>query len=119
MAIWAIAASVICIAFSPAICAQLGKKDPGEIVIDEVAGQALTMIAASFVFRNNICFIAALGFLFFRVFDIVKPLPIKKLEKLPGAWGILADDLMAGLYAAILLVVVSVFKNYLYSELQF
>src|SRR5258708_13435083 len=44
-----------------------------------------------------------LGFILFRVFDIWKPLPIRRLEKLPGGWGIMADDWMAGIYAAILL----------------
>jgi phosphatidylglycerophosphatase A len=44
-----------------------------------------------------------LGFILFRVFDIWKPWPIRRLEKLPGGWGIMADDWMAGIYAAILL----------------
>jgi phosphatidylglycerophosphatase A len=112
---WAVAASVICVALAPDVCRRLNKKDPGEIVVDEVAGQAVALIPAAFLEGMNICVIATIGFAFFRLFDIVKPQPVKKLEKLPNGWGILADDIMAGIYAAILLTVVSVFKNYLYS----
>jgi phosphatidylglycerophosphatase A len=54
---------------------------------------------------NKVLIIALIGFLLFRVFDIVKPWPIRKLEKLPKGWGILADDLLAGVYGAIALSV--------------
>ena len=77
---------------------RLGEKDPGVIVVDEIAGQLVTL-----------CFLPATpqvllaGFLLFRVFDVVKPWPASRLEGLPGGSGIMADDLMAGLYANLLL----------------
>ena len=72
-------------------------KDPSEIVIDEVAGFALTMS-----FLPLTAYALMVGFVFFRLFDIFKPFPIKTLErKLQGGIGIVADDLMAGLYALI------------------
>ena len=76
-----------------------GQIDPGPVVIDEVVGQLLTFLAlpgASWKWLLA-------GFVLFRIFDITKPWPIRKLEKLPGGWGVLADDLMAGVFAAIVL----------------
>ena len=95
-------ASWVCVKFSPPVAAALGKKDPGEIVADEVAGQALVMFYLSLYGSLNICTTAAAGFLFFRLFDIAKPWPIRRLERLPQGWGILADDLMAAAYASAL-----------------
>ena len=99
---------VICIKYAPAVIAATGKTDPREVVADEFAGQALTFLAIPFltggaVSTRQIWVITALGFLLFRLFDIVKPWPIRMLEKLPKGWGVLADDLMAGVYAAIAL----------------
>jgi len=100
-----------------------GLKDPQFVVIDEVAGQHLTLVLplipiamphlqahvdfsvyAIFAVLSlvNWKYLLA-GFLLFRLFDIWKPYPIKNLEKLPGGWGIMADDWLAGVYAAILL----------------
>jgi phosphatidylglycerophosphatase A len=75
-----------------------GKKDPGHIVIDEVAGQLVTYIACPIVWRALLA-----GFILFRVFDILKPPPIRSLEKLPDGTGIVVDDLGAGVYALIVL----------------
>lgn len=73
----------------------LGRKDPPEIVIDEVAGFSVTMC---FLPSTLVGIIA--GFILFRLMDIFKPFPIKRLEKgLAGGYGIVADDLMAGFYA--------------------
>jgi phosphatidylglycerophosphatase A len=100
-----------------------GLKDPQFVVIDEVAGQHLTLVLplipialphlTSRVDFSVYAIFSALslvnwkyllaGFLLFRLFDIWKPYPIKKLENLPGGWGIMADDWLAGVYAAILL----------------
>ena len=70
--------------------------DPPEVVIDELGGQWLTLAALPF---GALAY--ALGFLAFRVFDIVKPWPIPWIEQRSGAWGVVLDDLMAGLYAAV------------------
>lgn len=94
--------SWICIWFCPSVIQETGNKDPKSVVSDELAGQALTMLIISLKMPDNICNTAVLGFALFRLFDIVKPWPCRKLEKLPLGWGILADDLMAGIYAGIL-----------------
>ena len=99
----ALDAATICVWFSPAVIAELGKDDPREIVVDEVAGQALVFIGAYAAGGREIHATVAVGFLAFRLFDIVKPWPCRLLEKLPAGWGILADDLMAAVYAGIIL----------------
>jgi phosphatidylglycerophosphatase A len=99
----ALAASVVCVKFTPAIMEITGKKDPGEIVADEVAGQCLTFVGLAVSATGSICIAASLGFLLFRFFDITKLGPIKKLEQLPAGWGVLCDDLLAGVFAAIVL----------------
>ncbi len=111
MAALALAGSVICVKFAPAAIAATGKNDPGDVVADELAGQAVTFLAIPFFIpviltTGQICIITSGGFLLFRLFDIAKPWPIRKLEKLPKGWGILADDLMAGVFAAIVLLIV-------------
>jgi phosphatidylglycerophosphatase A len=103
--------------------AYAGVEDPQFVVIDEVAGQHLTLLlplipialprlAEHYDFSLYAIFFALslvnwkyllLGFILFRVFDIWKPFPLRRLEKLPGGWGIMADDWAAGVYAAILL----------------
>jgi phosphatidylglycerophosphatase A len=75
----------------------LGKKDPGAVVVDEVAGQ---LIAFLFVPWLSGAWAVFAGFIAFRVFDIWKPYPIRRLEGLGGGLGIMADDLLAGFYAA-------------------
>ena len=77
---------------------------------DELAGQALTFFAVPLLAAwqasvAQIWVTAILGFFLFRLFDITKPWPIRKLEKLSSGWGILADDLLAGVYAGIVLLV--------------
>lgn len=72
-----------------------GCDDPRQFILDEVAGQLLV-----FVFLPATCFNAVGGFVLFRVFDILKVPPADRLERLHGGWGIMADDLVAGLYAA-------------------
>ncbi|HEX9665308.1 MAG TPA: phosphatidylglycerophosphatase A [Thermodesulfobacteriota bacterium] len=77
---------------------RLGDSDPSSIVIDEVCGFLVTMILIPPSIIN-----IALGFLLFRFFDILKPPPIRRSETLPGGLGIVADDVLAGIYANILL----------------
>lgn len=75
-----------------------GQHDAPCIVIDEWAGLAWTLTGHPLTGLN-----AALGFMFFRVLDIVKPFPIRSLQRLPHGWGIMADDVAAGLVANALL----------------
>ena len=105
MVILAVLGSIVCVKFTPDIVKIAGKKDPGEIVADEFAGQSVTFIGAYAAGYKEIAIVAVAGFLLFRLFDIFKPWPIRKLEKLPDGWGVLADDLLAGLFAAIVLQV--------------
>jgi phosphatidylglycerophosphatase A len=97
----AIIGSVACVQFAPASIAATGSSDPREVVMDEFAGQAVTFIGFVVIHPSQMLIAAVLGFLLFRFFDIVKPWPIHKLESLPAGWGILCDDLLAGVYAAI------------------
>ena len=118
MAGFLLAGGFICVKFAPAVIAATGKTDPGEVVADETAGQAATFLAVVPLMgtfsTGQICITTAAGFLLFRFFDILKPWPVRKLEKLPGGWGILADDLLAGIYAGIGLLI---FTVYIYSHL--
>lgn len=77
---------------------RLGIEDPGLVVVDEVAGQWLTLVALPLTPVTGL-----LGFLLFRLMDIVKPWPARGLERLPGGWGIMADDIAAGIYAQLAL----------------
>jgi phosphatidylglycerophosphatase A len=76
------------------------KKDPGKVVIDEVVGQFIALIPVPFVL-GTAWWTAILAFVLFRFFDIVKPYPARSFEALKGGLGIMADDVVAGLYAAI------------------
>ena len=71
-----------------------GLKDPQFVVIDEVAGQLVTLIAVPLRWKTFL-----VGFILFRTFDILKPPPLRQLERMPEGTGIVADDLAAGLYA--------------------
>lgn len=78
---------------------QLGKKDPGCIVIDEIAGMAVALMGIPFGMTT-----AAAGFILFRVFDISKPPPVRQLDRsIDGGWGIVLDDIAAGILANIVL----------------
>ena len=77
-----------------------GSKDASEIVIDEVAGQWITLLAVPLDWR---WWIAA--FITFRLFDILKPGPVRLAERLPGGYGVMADDIVAGALAAVCLLI--------------
>jgi phosphatidylglycerophosphatase A len=77
-----------------------GREDPSECVIDELAGQWLACAGILFAPASAAEF--ALAFLLFRLFDILKPWPISAAERLPGGLGVMADDMLAGLAAAII-----------------
>ncbi len=74
--------------------------DPGYVVVDEFVGMQLTMAGHPMGILNLIA-----GFILFRAFDILKPYPIRKAERLPGAYGIIADDILAGAAASIVLFI--------------
>ena len=79
-------------------------KDPQKVVIDEVVGMWITMMFVNFTWLNVL-----IGFVLFRFFDIAKPLGIRKIEKLRGGIGVMADDMLAGVYANIILHVIIFF----------
>lgn len=76
----------------------LGREDPGPVIVDEVAGQLLTLLLTGVGVAG-----AVAGFFIFRILDIVKPWPARNFEALHGGVGIMADDLMAGVYGNILM----------------
>jgi phosphatidylglycerophosphatase A len=78
--------------------AESNKKDPRKIVIDEACGQLLVLFRMS-----EAWFPVLASFILFRVFDIVKPYPIKKVEALPAGWGIMMDDVVAAIYAGVII----------------
>ncbi|HEY3816626.1 MAG TPA: phosphatidylglycerophosphatase A [Polyangiaceae bacterium] len=78
------------------VARDLGKKDPQIVVVDEVAGLLVTMLPM----REVSWLAVALGFGLFRLFDVLKPWPVRKLEALPGGWGIVLDDIGAGVLGA-------------------
>ncbi|MFL6351619.1 MAG: phosphatidylglycerophosphatase A [Bryobacteraceae bacterium] len=79
----------------------LSKKDPSIVVIDEVLGQWVTLLGATALRWKSFC----AAFLLFRLFDIWKPWPLRQFEKLPEGVGIVADDLAAGIYGALILYI--------------
>ena len=84
----------------------LQKKDPGKVVIDEVAGQLIALLPVPLITVGPWRWWVIAGFFLFRAFDIVKPYPARRLEGLPSGLGIVADDLAAGAYAAVILSIV-------------
>lgn len=84
--------------------------DPSEVVADEVAGQCIALAAlptAALATPMKTVFTLAAAFIAFRLLDIVKPWPARQLQRVPGGWGILLDDLFAGFYAMIVVQVVT------------
>jgi phosphatidylglycerophosphatase A len=103
-AIAALAATLIGIPAATIVARESGREDPGHVVIDEVAGQLIALIAIPADWRH-----AAVSLLLFRIFDILKPPPIRQLERLPGGTGIMLDDVAAGLFALLLAQMIHVF----------
>jgi len=90
----AIAATLIGIPAATIVARESGREDPGHVVIDEVAGQLFALIFCPPDWAH-----AILAFILFRLFDILKPPPIRQLERLPAGTGIMLDDVAAGLFA--------------------
>jgi phosphatidylglycerophosphatase A len=93
-AVAAVIATLIGIPAATIVARESGHEDPGHVVIDEVAGQLIALIAIPADWRH-----AALSLILFRFFDILKPPPIRQFERLPAGTGIMLDDVAAGLFA--------------------
>ena len=89
------------------VARECGKKDPQLVVVDEVLGQWLTLAGASQLNWQSFL----LAFLLFRAFDIWKPPPVRQLESIPGGAGIVLDDMMAGVYGALVLFLIGWFNR--------
>lgn len=107
-----------CVVFGRYAETRFGRKDAAEVVVDETAGQCLPLMLlplervlaqtgdAGWLVRSlTVAALCGFAFVLFRIFDIVKPWPAKRAEALPHGWGTLADDLIAGLYAALVMQV--------------
>ena len=97
----AIVVTLIGIPASTRVARESGIKDPGFVVIDEVAGQMFSLIIAPLRWKYLL-----LSFILFRCFDIFKPPPLRALERLPEGIGIMVDDVGAGLYSLLVLAIV-------------
>jgi len=98
-ALFCVVVTLIGVAASTIVARESGVEDPGHVVIDEVAGQAMALAYAP-VFGWKY---ALAAFILFRTFDILKPPPVRQLERLRAGWGIMMDDVAAGLLALVLL----------------
>lgn len=83
------------------MCVILNNKDPQEVVIDEVVGLLITLFLIPYSYITVIC-----GFFLFRIFDIIKPQPIRRLEKIKNGYGVMLDDVLAGVFANIVLQII-------------
>ncbi|MDX1570031.1 MAG: phosphatidylglycerophosphatase A [Xanthomonadales bacterium] len=96
--------STLCVGLGSYAEQRFGRKDASEVVADETAGVCLPLFVA--VGLGAAMTDLVLAFVLFRIFDISKPPPMRHLERIPGGWGVLIDDLMAGIYAAGVLALV-------------
>jgi phosphatidylglycerophosphatase A len=92
--VWIALTLILGVPAATIVARESGRKDPQFVVIDEVAGQWIALLGSRANWRH-----ALVALLLFRLFDITKPFPIRRLEDLPGGWGIVFDDVAAGLYA--------------------
>ncbi len=102
--------SAACIRYGDAAEAKFGKKDPGQICADETAGQCLALMFLplhAVATPTNAVATLVLAFVVFRIMDIVKPWPAGRLQSVPGGWGVLLDDLAAGVLAALVVQLVT------------
>ena len=84
------------------------QKDPGKVVVDEVAGQIIALLPLSVFASGKVWIIVS--FILFRLFDIFKPYPARRFEALRGGLGIMADDLVAGVYAGVIVAVLMMLR---------
>lgn len=105
VAVFALIVSIAGVFIADAFEKKLGVKDPGQIVIDETAGQAITLLAAG----TNI-YLYAIGFALFRLFDISKPFPVSWADtKIKGGLGIMLDDILAGIMGGTILAAIKIY----------
>ena len=99
------------VAVIPALIKNQTNKDPGYVVIDELMGQLVVFAFLPYSFANPLTYL--FGFLFFRLFDILKPWPVSFFDReVRNAWGIMLDDLMAGIYASCVLALIQILSLY-------
>lgn len=96
-----ILSSVACVVLGPFTEKAFGEKDPGPCNIDEVAGQSLALLLLPMASGWTLLLVVGIAFVAFRFFDILKPPPVRQMEKIPLGWGVLLDDIVAGVYALI------------------
>jgi phosphatidylglycerophosphatase A len=107
---WLLTTAILTIAFtvigawSANISEHFWGPDPSRVVIDEVVGMWIALLAVA---DHASWWQPLLAFILFRFFDIVKPLGVRKMEQLPGGIGIMADDVLAGIYSAIILLIIN------------
>ena len=93
------AAVVGCVALGEWACQCYGSADPRPVVLDEAAGQWVALVGLPGVGAEALLIVVGVQFLLFRAADVLKPPPARQAERLAGGWGIVCDDLVAGLYA--------------------
>jgi phosphatidylglycerophosphatase A len=98
--------SVFCLLFAGEAEKLEDEKDPGWIVIDEFAGQSVALLSAA-VTSGKVLVVAVASFVLFRIFDILKPPPVREIQHLKGGFGILADDLVAGVMSGVVICIIS------------
>lgn len=100
-----LAASYVAVAFTGEAARRLGKADPGEVILDEFVVMPLVYLGTAKAFAGvwPVWVVLGVGFAWFRVFDILKPFGIARLQRWPGGWGIVADDFVAALAACVAL----------------
>lgn len=89
-----------------------GRKDPGKVVVDEVAGQMISLLPLTLLPESSWKAWVMVSFILFRFFDIVKPYPARRMERLHGGLGIMCDDLVAGIYAAAVILVATAVMSF-------
>ena len=106
---WLVAGIIVSIfivgIWSSTVVEKIWGKDGSRVVIDEIGGMCVSLFLIPFCVRYIL-----IAFILFRIFDITKPLFIRKSEKLPGGWGVMADDLLAGIFTNLILQIIARFN---------
>ena len=109
-----IVSSIVTVQLAPWYAEYFGKKDPPQVVSDEVAGQSIALLAMAWLEPSNHVSstawigLAVFAFALFRLFDIWKPVIIDKSQHLHAGWGVLMDDILAGIFAGILVLITAI-----------